>query len=44
LKQDAVDLFEVDGFDAVADGLEHGAEAEILGAAQDCMLPAELTS
>ncbi len=37
LKQDAVDLFEVDGFDAVAHGLEHGAEAEIFGPAQDSL-------
>ncbi len=33
LKEDAVDLFEVDGFDAIAHSLEHGAEAEVLDAA-----------
>jgi hypothetical protein len=45
LKQDAVDLFQVDGFGAVADGLEHGAEAEILDPAQDAfVLGAELMS
>ena len=34
LQQDAVDLFEIDGVDAVAHGLEQGADTEVAGAAQ----------
>ena len=33
LKQDTVDLFEVDDFSSVADGLEQRAETRVLGAA-----------
>ena len=34
LQQDAVDLLEVDGADAVANGLEERADAQVAGAAQ----------
>ena len=37
LHQHAVDLLEVDGLGAVADGLEHGAEAQVARAAQDAL-------
>jgi hypothetical protein len=35
LKQDAVDLFQVDGFGAIAHGFESGAEAQVSGAPKD---------
>jgi hypothetical protein len=31
LQQDAIDLLELDGFGAIAYGLEQGAEAEVSG-------------
>lgn len=34
LEQDAIDLLEVDCFGAVADGLQQGAETQVLGAAE----------
>jgi len=34
LEQDGVDLGEVDGFGAVADGFDHGADAEVFDGAQ----------
>ena len=37
LQEDAVDLLQVDGFGAVAHGLEHGAEAEVSGAPEDAL-------
>ena len=35
LEEDAVDLGEVDGLDAIADGLEECSEAEVSDAAED---------
>lgn len=35
LQQDAVDLLEVDGLGAVADGLHHGGEGEVSDASED---------
>ncbi len=35
LKQDAIDLLEVDGAGAVSDGFEQGSEAEIACSTQD---------
>ena len=34
LEEDAIDLLEVDGATAVADGLDQGAEAEVAGTAE----------
>jgi hypothetical protein len=41
LEQDAVDLFEIDDLDAVTDGLEQGADAEVASAAQDAFAGAD---
>ena len=37
LQEDAVDLLQVDGFGAIAHGLEQGTEAEVSRAAQDSL-------
>ena len=34
LEEDGVDLFEVDGFGAVSDGFDHGADAEVFDGAE----------
>lgn len=34
LVEDGVDLFEVDGFGAVSDGFDHGADAEVFDGAE----------
>ena len=35
LQEDAVDLFECDGFGLIADGLQHGTDTEVPGLADD---------
>ncbi len=37
LEEDAVDLLEIDGLDAIADGLDESAEAEVADATEDAL-------
>ena len=41
LHEDAVDLFQIDDAFLVADGFEQGAQAEVLGAAQESFAGAD---